>query len=103
MTMTAALWLIRLATLNAVVKVAGRSAANTMTSAIRPATAGSAPTSPPRTFWPYARAAARSDCAPGVVENPDCGSADCGSVTVLMTAFLRRCRSLVPRPCSGGA
>ena len=48
MTMTAADWLIRLAKLNALVKRSGRRTENTITSTIRPRTAGSEPTSPPR-------------------------------------------------------
>ena len=49
MTMTGAPCWIRLAKLNASVKVDGRRAENTTTSTNRPSTAGSAPTSPPRT------------------------------------------------------
>ncbi len=50
MMMTAAAWWIRLAKLNALTNVSGRSTVNTMTSTIRPSTAGSEPTSPPRTL-----------------------------------------------------
>ena len=49
-TVIAADWLIRLAKLKAFVNVPGRSAENTDTRTSRPRTAGSAPTSPPRTL-----------------------------------------------------
>ncbi len=49
MTITAAAWLTRLAKLNALVNVFGRRIENTMNSTTRPRTAGSEPTSPPRT------------------------------------------------------
>ena len=49
MTITAAAWLIRLAMLNALVNVCGRRIEKTMNSTTRPRTAGSEPTSPPRT------------------------------------------------------
>jgi len=49
MTMTAALWLMRFARLNALVNSLGRSAENTAARTTSPRTAGSEPTSPPRT------------------------------------------------------
>ena len=48
-TVTAEAWWMRLDRLNALVKVDGRSTEKTITSTISPSTAGSEPTSPPRT------------------------------------------------------
>jgi len=47
--MRAALWCSKFAKLKAFVNVEGRSVENTAISTTRPSTAGSAPTSPPRT------------------------------------------------------